>query len=108
MTIQINSLCNLRCVQCWEWGDNGAYKEVEHQTLKDEMSTEQWETFIEEVSEGRPYLYFFGGEPLLRRDISKILAFTTSRKRLTALNSNTTLMTEELAEGLVRSGLEGV
>lgn len=106
MTIQINNLCNLRCVQCWEWGDNGAYKEVEHQTLKDEMSTEQWETFIEEVSEWRPYLYFFGGEPLLRRDISKILAFATSKKLLTALNSNTTLMTEDLAEGLVRSGLD--
>src|SRR5688500_10090516 len=60
MTIQINNVCNLRCIQCWEWGDNGAYKEVEHKTLKDEMSTEQWETFIEEVSEWRPYLYFFG------------------------------------------------
>lgn len=106
MTIQINNLCNLRCVQCWEWGDNGAYKEVEHQTLKDEMSTEQWETFIEEVSEWRPYLYFFGGEPLLRRDISKLVAFATSRKLLTALNSNTTLMTEELAESFVRSGLD--
>lgn len=106
MTIQINNLCNLRCVQCWEWGDNGAYKEADHKTLKDEMSTGQWKTFIEEVSEWRPYIYFFGGEPLLRRDISKILAFATSRKLLTALNSNTTLMTEELAEGLVRSGLD--
>jgi radical SAM protein with 4Fe4S-binding SPASM domain len=106
MTIQINNLCNLRCVQCWEWGDNGAYKEADHQTLKDEMSTEQWEAFIEEVSEWRPYIYFFGGEPLLRRDMTKILAFATSKKLLTALNSNTTLMTEELAEGLVRSGLD--
>ena len=61
MTIQIYNLCNLRCTQCWEWGDNGAYKEIEHKTLKDEMSTEQWETFIEEVSEWRPYLYFFRG-----------------------------------------------
>ena len=106
MTIQINNVCNLRCTQCWEWGDKGAYKDVEHKTLKDEMSTEQWETFIEEVSEWRPYLYFFGGEPLLRRDISKLVTFATSRKLLTALNSNTTLMTEELAESLVRAGLD--
>lgn len=106
MTLQINNLCNLRCIQCWEWGDNGAYKEADHKILKDEMSTEQWETFIEEVSEWKPYLYFFGGEPLLRRDISRILAFASSRNLLTALNSNTTLMTEELAESLVRSGLD--
>lgn len=106
MTIQINNLCNLRCVQCWEWGDNGAYKEADHQILKDEMSTEQWETLIEEVSEWGPYLYFFGGEPLLRRDIPRILAFASSRNLLTALNSNTTLMTEELAGALVTSGLD--
>jgi radical SAM protein with 4Fe4S-binding SPASM domain len=70
------------------------------------MSTEQWETLIEEVSEWKPYLYFFGGEPLLRRDITKILALASSRNLLTALNSNTTLMTEDLAESLVRSGLD--
>jgi radical SAM protein with 4Fe4S-binding SPASM domain len=106
MTIQINNLCNLRCIQCWEWGDNGVYKESDHKILKDEMSTKQWETFIEEVSVWKPYLYFFGGEPLLRKDISRIIEFASSRNLLTALNSNTTLMTEELAESLVRSGLD--
>lgn len=106
ITIQINNLCNLRCVQCWEWGDNGAYKETDHKILKDEMSTGQWETFIEEVSEWKPYVYFFGGEPLLRKDIPRIIEFATGRNVLTALNSNTTLMTEELAESLVRAGLD--
>lgn len=106
MTIQINNVCNLRCVQCWEWGDVGAYKEVDHQTLKDELSTEQWQGLIEEVSAWKPYLYFFGGEPLLRKDITEIVAFASRRNLLTALNSNTTLMTRELAERLVRSGLD--
>lgn len=106
MTIQINNLCNLRCIQCWEWGDSGSYKEVESKVLKDEMSTEQWETLIEEVSEWKPYLYFFGGEPLLRKDITRIIKFASGRNLLTALNSNTTLMTEELADGLVKSGLD--
>jgi hypothetical protein len=26
MTLQVNNVCNLRCVQCWEWGDVGIYK----------------------------------------------------------------------------------
>lgn len=106
MTIQINNLCNLRCVQCWEWGDNGAYKEIEQGALKDEMSTRQWERFIEELSAWKPYLYFSGGEPLLRRDLPAIIKFASERNLLTALNSNTTLMTEELAERIVRSGLD--
>lgn len=106
MTIQINNVCNLRCVQCWEWGDQGSYKEVESKVLKDEMSTQQWETLIEEVSGWKPYLYFFGGEPLLRKDMTRIIGFASSRNLLTALNSNTTLMSEELAEGLVKSGLD--
>ncbi len=106
MTLQVNNLCNLRCVQCWEWGDNGAYKGADHKVLKDEMTTKQWETFLEEVSGWKPYLYFFGGEPLLRKDMPRIIEFASSRNLLTALNSNTTLMTEELAESLVGSGLD--
>src|SRR4028119_2521782 len=86
MTIQINNVCNLRCVQCWEWGDQGSYKEVESKVLKDEMTTEQWETLIEEVSGWKPYLYFFGGEPLLRKDMPRIIGFASSRNLLTALN----------------------
>lgn len=106
VTIQINNQCNLRCVQCWEWGDNGAYKQMGHGVLHDEMGTGQWTSLLEEFSTWKPYLYFSGGEPLLRKDLPEIIRFATRRKLLTALNSNTTLLTDELAERLVRSGLD--
>jgi radical SAM protein with 4Fe4S-binding SPASM domain len=106
MTLQINNVCNLRCVQCWEWGDNGAYKRLDQEIIRDEMTTKQWEDLIHETSQWKPYIYFFGGEPLLRKDIAKLIEIASRDSLLTALNSNTTLMTEELAEQLVRGGLD--
>jgi radical SAM protein with 4Fe4S-binding SPASM domain len=79
---------------------------MEHSVLHDELSTGQWTSLFEDFSTWKPYLYFSGGEPLLRKDLPAIIKFATDRMLLTALNSNTTLLTEELAERLVRSGLD--
>jgi radical SAM protein with 4Fe4S-binding SPASM domain len=106
MTVQINNVCNLRCVQCWEWGDNGAYKGMDQQILRDELTTGQWEGLIHEMGGWKPYLYFYGGEPLLRKDIARLIDVASSEGLLTAVNSNTTLMTPELAESLVEAGLD--
>jgi radical SAM protein with 4Fe4S-binding SPASM domain len=106
MTLQVNNVCNLRCVQCWEWGDNGVYKGMDPAILRDEMTTRQWEDLIDETSQWKPYIYFFGGEPLLRKDITRLIEVSSRKNLLTALNSNTTLMTEELAEGIVKAGLD--
>jgi radical SAM protein with 4Fe4S-binding SPASM domain len=106
MTLQVNNVCNLRCVQCWEWGDNGAYKSWDTKTLKEEMSTAQWESLIRQAGKWKPFLYFFGGEPLLRKDMVKLIGIASEEDLLCTLNSNTTLMTEELAENLVRAGLD--
>jgi radical SAM protein with 4Fe4S-binding SPASM domain len=106
MTLQVNNVCNLRCVQCWEWGDNGAYKGWDAKTLKDEMSTAQWEDLIHQAGQWKPFLYFFGGEPLLRKDMTELIRIASGEELLCALNSNTTLMTYELAESFISAGLD--
>jgi MoaA/NifB/PqqE/SkfB family radical SAM enzyme len=105
ITISLNSVCNLRCVQCWEWGDTGAYKNLDHATLTNELDLEQWERFFDQLT-WRPYVYFFGGEPLLRKDLPQVVGAASRRGMLTALNSNMTLMTPEMARGIVDSGLD--
>ena len=60
VTINVNHVCNLRCVQCWEWGENGAFKELDKETLTGELSLEEWETFFDRLADWRPYVYFFG------------------------------------------------
>ena len=107
MTIEINKICNLRCVQCWEWGENGAYLDQEVALGKtDELDTEAWLRFIDQAAAWKPYVYFSGGEPFLRKDLVQMIERLTSRGLLSAVNSNATLITPALAEKIVRARLD--
>src|SRR5262249_16785697 len=105
ITLQVDNRCNLRCVQCWEWGREGAYKEEEISNSGTETDTAQWLRFIKTVSRWRPFLFFFGGEPFLREDIITLLEAAAARCP-TAINTNATRLTPEIAESVVSSGLD--
>ena len=106
MTLTVNKRCNLRCVQCWEWGKNGAFLNETPETLRDELSTREWLSLIDEASAWKPYLYFIGGEPLLRKDICELISAASRLGMLTSLNTNMTLITPALADKIVLSGLD--
>jgi radical SAM protein with 4Fe4S-binding SPASM domain len=106
VTININHACNLRCVQCWEWGENGAFKALDRATLANELPLAEWEAFFDQLAGWQPYLHFFGGEPFLRKDMPQLIASASRRGMLTSVNSNMTLVTEDVAEELVASGLD--
>jgi MoaA/NifB/PqqE/SkfB family radical SAM enzyme len=97
--------CNLRCIQCGQWGERGALKDAGKELLEKELTTEQIRSFIDQVSRFRPYISFTGGEPLLRKDIFELIKFTNSRSLLVSMNSNCTLL-EKNAEETVKSGLD--
>src|SRR5262245_14570194 len=95
VTINVNHACNLRCVQCWEWGENGAFKGLDRETLARELSLADWEAFFDQLAAWQPYLYFFGGEPFLRKDMPALVRAASRRGMLTSVNSNMTLVTED-------------
>ncbi len=106
ITLQMTWRCNLRCVQCGEWGEQGAYKQAPTPGKSRELSTEQWRAFLAQAARWRPYLYLFGGEPLLRMDLPTLIEDASRLGMPTALNSNTTLVTAEVAERLMDAGLD--
>lgn len=94
--------CNLFCKHCYR--DSGP--EVES---TNELNTEEGKKLIDTIkSAGFKILILSGGEPLLREDIFE-LAFYASKSGLRpALGSNGTLITPQVAEKLVKSGLSTV
>ena len=108
VTINVNRACNLRCVQCWEWGEEGAYHQLPAAAFRDELSLAEWESLFDELAGWQPYLHFFGGEPLLRRDLPDLIAAATRRGMLTSVNTNMTLVDQAAAEALVAAGLDYV
>jgi radical SAM protein with 4Fe4S-binding SPASM domain len=68
--LQLLESCNLRCRMCFEWGENGAYKEKPELRKLDLNVVKK---IIEDCSETKPYYELYGGEPLLYPWIDEVL-----------------------------------
>ena len=91
-SIDLTHRCNLRCVHCY-LGDktkilgNG----------KRELSTAQWLSIIDQITEaGCLNLLITGGEPLLRKDFAEIYAHARTNGLLVTVFTNGTLITESI------------
>ncbi len=93
--------CNLRCVHCYSDSDGQAYS--------GELSTEEGRRFLRDLAEfGVPVVLFSGGEPLFRRDIFELAAFARELGLRTALSTNGTLISEEMARRIAQAGFAEV
>jgi MoaA/NifB/PqqE/SkfB family radical SAM enzyme len=68
ITLRMTNHCNLRCIQCGQWGENGAFHDRDRPACH-ELTTAQWQTFLDQVSGVCPHVHIFRGEPMLRRDL---------------------------------------
>lgn len=95
------NICNLRCPHCFS-------SSSEYRRPKGEINFPTFKKIIDELG---PYcfrLLFYGwGEPLLLKDIYKMIRYASDRNIGVAISSNlNTLSGEQEAEEMVRSGLE--
>ena len=80
--------CNLRCKMCPFW-----------KRSKQESSTEQEKQILSQIyRSGACSVAFEGGEPLLRKDLAEILAFSRSLPLHTSLITNGTLLESRINE----------
>jgi len=100
---RITDRCNLRCIQCGQWGLRGVYCGTRDHASASELDTAQWKRFVAQAARFCPHIYFFGGEPLLRTDLTSIIA-DASPRMITGLNTNGMLL-EQAASPLVDAGL---
>ena len=74
--LRITDLCNLRCHTCGQWGDNGYLRHVNLANLKkQEVSPERYRELLRDLKlHGHtPILYFWGGEPMLYKDLMDVI-----------------------------------
>jgi radical SAM protein with 4Fe4S-binding SPASM domain len=90
--------CNLRCLHCYSDSDCAAEAR--------ELTTQQAKDLICQIADyGCPVLLFSGGEPLLREDIFELINCARTAGLRTALSTNGTLMTPDIAKKLYDIGL---
>lgn len=84
--------CNSRCQSCTYWRNTPL--------MKNDLSTEGVFRLLDEAYDAgiRGY-YMFGGEPLIRRDISEIVDYAKAKGFITVMNTNGSLL-EKKAQSL--------
>jgi radical SAM protein with 4Fe4S-binding SPASM domain len=105
LIVRITHRCNLRCVQCGQWGEHGVWTQTRPEQLADELTTADWVELIDTHQRALSHIYFWGGEPLLRNDLWEIIAAASRRGITTELSTNGTLLRAQ-HERVAESGLD--
>ena len=91
--------CNQKCLFCYAAGEPLA--------KTDELGTEEWIEALERLKKaGVPMVTFTGGEPTQRDDLCRLVE--SAKWFVTRLNTNGTLLTKELCDGLRGASLDSV
>lgn len=92
--LNVTNRCNLQCRHCSASAGS---------PLDDELTTDEWLAFIKRLAELKVFQAIItGGEPLARPDILELMEELDRRRIVMKLNTNATLMDEELAGRLGR------
>ncbi|NLE84644.1 MAG: radical SAM protein [Chloroflexi bacterium] len=100
MDLAITYRCNNDCAHCY----NARARNYP------ELSTEDWKNVIDRLWEIRiPHVVFTGGEPTLRNDLPKLVAYADQKGMVTGINTNgMRLADQDFLDQLVLSGLDHV
>jgi radical SAM protein with 4Fe4S-binding SPASM domain len=93
--------CNLKCRHCYINA-----KEIEDET---ELNTVEGKKLIDQIAEfDKTILVLSGGEPLLRKDIFELAAYSVKKGLITTLGTNGTLINDEVSTKLFNVGIRKV
>jgi radical SAM protein with 4Fe4S-binding SPASM domain len=76
LSIRITDVCNLRCIMCGQWGENGFLRGQKLSELKKaEVKPERYIELLDDLvaHKHKPILYLWGGEPMLYDGTIEIL-----------------------------------
>ncbi len=96
---ETTSRCNLHCAHCRRM-------DVAEQAAREDLTTDEAAALIDDTArhQGQTVFVFSGGEPLLRPDLFELADRARRAGLATALATNGTRVTPELAERIARAG----
>lgn len=115
--LQLTYSCNLHCEMCGQWGKEGIFRNKIGELKKQELTTDQWLSIIEEAGKHRlksadgnyikPHIHLWGGEPLLSKSF-RAIAEAAGRQDLTlSMVTNGTLL-EKNADVIMNSPFDSI
>ncbi len=109
VTVFVNWLCNLRCRECWLYGDSSGENDWLEEVKREQMSVEMWNGLVDELATQPlpPSISIMGGEPLIHPNIIELIqqAKTRAPGCWIDMSTNGTLLPRK-ADALVEAGID--
>lgn len=105
ITLFLTHRCNLHCKMCGQWGREGVTKKQSQEFIQAELTLEELESIIDDISSFRPNITLFGGEPLLYPECIDLIRHIKQKGMHCLIITNGFLL-KDLAENIVGSGLD--
>ena len=94
--IKLTNRCNLRCAHCYQWNESGYHRDMSRSEQNLDLPVEIFERLLEETRRVKSRLYLWGGEPLVHRQIERILELLERDPRETVFCTNAYFITKHL------------
>lgn len=104
--IKVTNRCDLRCFMCAQWGETGYNIGKSAAEIKGgECTAEDYFRLAREVSAWKPFIYVWGGEPLIYGDIQPVVEEFRAQGLWTSIVTNGTTLAKH-ADWIVGCGLD--
>jgi radical SAM protein with 4Fe4S-binding SPASM domain len=86
--VKLTNRCNLRCTHCYQWNESGYHQHMGRAEQTMDLDIKLFERMLEETRPVKSRLYLWGGEPLVHREIERILQLLEQDRRDTTICTN--------------------
>ena len=103
VSLQLTYRCNLRCTHCYQWNEQGFFRDFSPAQQKTELSLDIVEDVLRTTAGNRSKLFLWGGEPLMHSRFDQVAELLTRYPRTVNMCTNGLLFKHKL-DDLLRIG----
>lgn len=102
-SLQLTYSCNLRCTHCYQWNEQGFFREYDAERVRSELDISIIERVLSQTTDTRAKVNLWGGEPLMYRKLPELAELLVRYPRMVNICTNGLLIKRNL-EHIVKIG----
>jgi len=103
VSLQLTYRCNLRCVHCYQWNEQGFFRDYSAEKQRTELDLAVIEDVLRTTATTRSKLFLWGGEPLMHSKFGEVAELLERYPRTVNMCTNGLLFKRKL-DDLLRIG----
>lgn len=103
VSLQLTYRCNLRCTHCYQWNEQGFFRDFSSAKQRAELDLAVIEDVLASTARQRSKLYLWGGEPLMHSRFGEVVDLLERYPRTVTMCTNGLLFQRKL-DDLLRIG----